>query len=85
MRSENLFARTKIYENYKTTTAYIVWIRPHQHESPIIDMSSSFNMPGITLIVRKPLRADTRDGSVQYFVAIGAALPEISRITEVEL
>jgi hypothetical protein len=84
MCSESLFARTEIYENYKTITAYIVWIRPHQHENPIIDMSSSFIMPGITFIARKPLRADTRNGSVQYCVAIGAAPPEISRITEVE-
>ncbi len=85
VRSENLFSKIKIYENDETIGAYIAWIGSHQHESPINDMSSSFNMPGITLIVRKPLRANTRNALLQYSVAIGAASSEIFHIAEVEL
>ena len=60
--------------------AYIAWIGSHQHEGPIIDMSSSFNMPDITLIVRKPLRANTRNALLQYSVAIGAGSSKIFHI-----
>ncbi len=85
MRSENLFSRIKIYENDESIGAYIAWIGSHQHESPIVDMSSSFNTPGITLIVRKPLHANTRNALLQYSIAIGAASSEIFHIAEVEL
>jgi 6,7-dimethyl-8-ribityllumazine synthase len=85
VRSETLFARLKVQEHDKTIGTYIVWTISHQYESSMVDMNGSFNIPGIALIVRKPLRADARNGLVQYGVVIGAALSEFPPVAEVQL
>lgn len=63
MRRKPLFTKRKIYENHETVVTNIVWIRPHQYESGIVTMSSSFDMPRVIFVVREPFHTNAGNDS----------------------
>ena len=70
VRSKIFFTKRKVYENYETVVANVIWVWPHQNKSSIVTMSSLFDMPDITFVIRKPLRTDARNDPSQYGVPI---------------